>query len=123
MAQVKKQPALQEIKDSIANQNILKARLVMDHFPDLSHSEQRSILFELSRSMDEFAIPILSYLLVKNEKTTVDFPILSETIQTKAMDNPEVIINSLSEVNLENIHYFKLELSRKRGGLGLGDVP
>ncbi len=108
MPQVKKQPALQEIKDSILNQDTIKARLVMDHFPDLPPAEQRGILFELARSMDEFAIPILSYLLIKHQNTTRDFPTLSGTIQTKAMDSPEVIVNALSEDNPENIYYFKL---------------
>ncbi len=66
MAGVEKKIALTEIKDNIDHQDFIKARLVMDHFPHLTQSEQKSILFELAKASDEFAVPMLCYLVTQN---------------------------------------------------------
>ncbi len=108
MSQVANHPAVQEIKDNIASRDIIKARLVMDHFPELLHTEQEKILHELAEAASEFAIPLLSYLMVKHEKSAADFPMLAEIILKKAERNPQVIINGLKGDDPEIFHYLKL---------------
>ncbi len=108
MTKVENQPALQEIKHDIANRDFTKARLVMDYFPELGRLEQKSILLELSRAADEFAIPVLSYFLVKHPKTVAEFPTITDTILDKAARSPDVVVEGLAGENPENIHYLKL---------------
>jgi len=108
MAKVKEQPALQEIKHDIIRGDFTKARLVMDHFPELNNAEQRAILLELSQTADVFAIPVLSYFLVKHPKKAAEFPTIAETILGKAVHSPEVVVEGLAGGELERIHYLKL---------------
>ncbi|NQU63973.1 MAG: response regulator [SAR324 cluster bacterium] len=101
-------PALREIKHDIVVRDFRKARLVMDHFPELGSTEQKAILLELSRAPDEFAIPMLSYFLVKHPKSAAGFPTISETILAKAVHSPDVVVEGLDGEDLEKIHYLKL---------------
>jgi len=108
MAEVKEQPALQEIQHDIARGDFTKARLVMDHFPELDDAEQKAILLELSQAADVFAIPVLSYFLIKHPKKAAEFPTIAETILAKAVHSPEVVVEGLAGEELERIHYLKL---------------
>jgi len=108
MTKSNSQPALQEIKHNIARQDFIKARLIMDHFPELGREEQKAILLELSEAEEKFAIPVLSYLLVKHQKFADEFPAIPETIVAKAMHSPDVVVAGLTGEDPERIYYMKL---------------
>lgn len=108
MPGVENKIALTEIRDNIDKQDFIKARLVMDHFPYLTQSEQKSILFELAKANDEFAVPMLSYLVVRNESIVSEFPTIPDTISAKAVHSPNVIIGGLAGDTPEINHYIKL---------------
>ena len=108
MTKIESQPALQEIKHDVVNQDFTKARLVIDHFPELGVTEQKAILLELSGAADAFAIPVLSYLLIKHPKTAARFPTITDTILSKAVHSPNIVIHGLAGEGLEKFHYLKL---------------
>ena len=101
-------PALQEIKHDIVRQDFTKARLVMDYFPELDRPEQDAILLELSAAVDMFAIPILSYVIVKHPETATEFPSIAKTIFTKAVRSPDIIVEGLAGRFPESVYYLKL---------------
>lgn len=107
-AQLKSQPALQEIKDNIVQGDSIKARLVMAHFPEFDRKEQLSILQELGKAKDEFAIQALCCLAVEHPESVVKFPVISKTIAAKAVQNPKVILAGLAGGGADRIYYMKL---------------
>ena len=108
MSGVESRIALSEIRDNIDKQDFIKARLVMDHFLHLTKSEQNAILFELAKANDEFAVPMLSYLVSKNESIISEFPTIPDTISAKAVHNPDIIIEGLAGNVPEIDYYLKL---------------
>lgn len=108
MPKMERQVALLEIQHDIVNRDLTKARLVMDYFPELGNEEQKAILHELSEATEPFAIPVLSYFLVKHPKTAAKFPTVAGTILSKAVHNPDVVVEGLAGENLEKVHYLKL---------------
>ena len=108
MTKTENLPALQEIKYNIARKDLIKARLVMDHFPEFGKAEQKAILLELNKAMDDFAIPVLSYLLIRHQNIVDTFPTIPETIRAKAVHGPDVIVDGLAAHGPESIYYLKL---------------
>ena len=64
------QHALQEIQYNIEHKDLIKAQLIMDHFSEIDSKEQKAILDELYAAKNDFAIQVLSYLLVKHQGST-----------------------------------------------------
>ena len=100
--------ALTEIKDNIDKQDFIKARLVMDHFPNLTQSEQKSILFELAKATDDFAVPLLCYLVTMNQSIVSEFPTIPDTISAKAVHSSNIIIEGIAGDVPETYYYLKL---------------
>ena len=102
------QHALREIRHDSKKCDLIKARLVMDHFPELDLAEQKAILQELDTTDDNFSIPVLSYLLVKHPGICDKFPAIPDTIMIRAMQSPDVILNGLTKDVPEKIYYVPL---------------
>ena len=60
MAKVNEQDLLDEIRFDIKEKDLIKARLVLSALEDVSKKAQKEALFEVSRTEDEFAIPLLA---------------------------------------------------------------
>lgn len=108
MSKTETRIALAEIKNNIESQDFIKGRLIMDHFPNLPQSEQKAILFELAKAGDEFSVPMLSYLMENNKAIINNFPTLPDTIATKAVNSPKIIVDGLVGEGPEVNYYVKL---------------
>jgi CheY-like chemotaxis protein len=89
------QHILAELASNCQHRDLIKARLVLDQFGRLDGSVRRRVLFELNRCPDEFAIPLLVYLSVRQQSAAEHFPVLTEIIRDKALNNPSVIFGHL----------------------------
>ena len=100
--------ALEEILYNISKKDLIKASLVLDHFDHISVKEQQRILFELNKCDDDFAIPLMVSLWSKGGQAVEQFATLEETILSKAMNSPQVIIKYLTEDSPKLPSYVKL---------------
>ncbi len=88
---------LQEFLANVQSQDRIKAALVLEHLPGLPLQRQTRILYELSKSEDRFALPVLFFLARKNPELVQSQPRLKEIMQIKSADNPKVVQHLLEE--------------------------
>jgi len=100
--------ALGEILQNIANKDLIKATLVLEHFEHIDLKEQQRILFELNKCGDEFAIPLMVTLWSMGGRSVEQFATLEETIISKAMNSPRVIIKYLAVASPKQRYYAQL---------------
>jgi len=86
-----KSHALIEILANIADKDLIKARLVLEHFSSLESSERRRILFELSRAPADIALPLLVHLQEQDNDISAQYPTIRETIEQMALGDPETL--------------------------------
>jgi CheY-like chemotaxis protein len=86
--QINNQHALQEFLANLQNRDRIKAALVLEHLPFLEKRTQTRVLYELSKSPDEFSLPLLFFLARKSPELLRTQPELGQVLQTKAADNP-----------------------------------
>ncbi|MGM0424891.1 MAG: response regulator [Thermodesulfobacteriota bacterium] len=86
--QINNQHALQEFLANLQNRDRIKAALVLEHLPFLEKRTQTRVLYELSKSPDEFSLPLLFFLARKNPGLFQTQPELGQILKTKAADNP-----------------------------------
>jgi len=109
------QQILTEFMDNCRHHDLIKARLVLDHFDQVEDSTRRRILFELNRCADSFAIPLLVFLSVRHHAISAQYPTWAESIRDKARNSPAVVIDHLQappaelNLNLESIATLRLE--------------
>ncbi|MEA2083851.1 MAG: response regulator [Thermodesulfobacteriota bacterium] len=118
------QDALRELLNNIKVQDWIKARLVLDSFDRIGKKEQRRILFELNRCEDDVAVPLLVFLAVRHEVYARQYPTLQETILSKALNSPDIIIKYLRSDSAEQLYYIKLagDLHLKRAVPSLVEI-
>ncbi len=103
-----KQHALDEIKNNIKHNDLIKARLVMDHFPEVDSKEQTAILNEIFEAENEFIVQVLCYLFAKYQNYAQKYPLAFGNLMTKSLDCPHIIIEGIKQNNLEKRTYIKL---------------
>ncbi|MCP4296340.1 MAG: response regulator [Proteobacteria bacterium] len=103
-----KQHALSEIKHNIKHNDLIKARLVMDHLPEVDKKDQNAILDALLEAENEFAVQVLCYLLAKYQHYAQKYPLVFDNLMTKSLNCPHVIIKGISRDNLEKRTYIRL---------------
>ncbi len=97
MAKINEQDLLDEIRFDINEKDLIKARLVLSSLEHVSRKAQKQALFEVSRSDDDFAIPLLAGVISENPDLSESFPQLKETLFSKILDGPEVLLELLSK--------------------------
>ncbi|MFP3982289.1 MAG: response regulator [Desulfurivibrionaceae bacterium] len=86
---------LQEIVENLESKDIIKAKLVLDHFPDFPYEQQCHIIEHLKQTDKTLALPLLVHVLVIHEKAATDHPSLPEIIFTMALQNPGLVISEI----------------------------
>ncbi len=119
---------IHELKENIGSRDVIKARIIIDHLPQMDEDTQIRILFELSRADDDFAIPLLArmYQIAKQlqippgqikeilEKKIEEFPFaLLEIIQDDAITDKTEYIRMAGIVQCNNSVPVILNLLRK----------
>jgi len=109
MAKINEQDLLDEIRFDIKKKDLIKARLVLSALGHVSRKTQKQALFEISRTADDFAIPLLAGVIAKNSEVTESFPQLKETLFSKIIDSPEILLDLLSNTIAPPIKAFLVE--------------
>jgi len=119
MARINEQDLLDEIRFDIKKQDLIKARLVLSALGHVSRKTQKQALFEISRTADDFAIPLLAGVVATNSDVTESFPQLKETLFSKIIDSPEILLDLLSKTKESSIRAL---LAEAAGEIRLGEA-
>jgi CheY-like chemotaxis protein/HEAT repeat protein len=121
MAKINEQDLLDEIRFDIKEKDLIKAKLVLSTLEHVSRKIQKQALFEVSRTEDDFAIPLLAGVIVENPDITESFPQLKETLFSKILDDPKILLDLLLNIKNSPIKAFLIEAT---GEIGFeGAVP
>jgi hypothetical protein len=96
MGKINEQHLLDEIRYDIEHKDIIKARLVLAELDSVGLETQKKALFEVTRAEDEFSIPLLAGVIGNNMAIVDTFPQIKETMVSKILDNPEVLLGLLT---------------------------
>ena len=108
MPPVNSKEALKELLFNIEQKDLIKARLVIDHLAHLDPATQKRMLFEVSKTDDDFAIPLLAYLIHCHPEIAAHYPTLKELLLTKILDHPEILVARLATPVPESTIYLDL---------------
>ncbi|MFC1532969.1 response regulator [Thermodesulfobacteriota bacterium] len=97
MGKINEQDLLDEIRFDIKVNDPLKAKLVLSSLERVSRETQKQALFEVSRADDDFSIPLLAGVISNSPNISESFPQLRETMFSKVLDNPEILLDLLSK--------------------------
>ena len=109
MAKINEQDLLDEIRFDIKKKDLIKARLVLSALEHVGRKTQKQALFEVSRSGDDFAIPLLAGVIAENPDVSESFPQLKETLFSKIIDSSEVLLDLLSTTKESSVKAFLAE--------------
>ncbi|MGD9162522.1 MAG: HEAT repeat domain-containing protein, partial [Desulfobacteraceae bacterium] len=96
MGKINEQHLLDEIRFDIKQKDIIKARLVLAELDSVGAETQKKVLFEVSRADDDFSIPLLAGIIANNLALVETFPQVKETMISKILDSPDVLIGLLT---------------------------
>ncbi len=113
MSDVNPQHMIEEIQENIKTGDSLKAQLVLSHLGDVDVKTRNRLIYLLSRSEDDFAVPLLIYLLNEQVEVADEMPIIRETLLSILLAYPEKIIEYLGSSKIHE----KSELIRVVGEL------
>jgi CheY-like chemotaxis protein/HEAT repeat protein len=119
MAKINEQDLLDEIRFDIKKKDLIKARLVLSALGHVGPKTQKQALFEISRTADDFAIPLLAGVIAENSDVTESFPQLKETLFSKIIDSPEILLDLLSKTKEPSIRAL---LAEAAGEIRLGEA-
>lgn len=90
------QSKMEELRFYIRTKDMAKTRSAMARFREMAPQVQRTALFELSRSPDDFVFPLLVGLLADTIGNEEEAPAdLKELLFSKALDNPDMLMKML----------------------------
>jgi CheY-like chemotaxis protein/HEAT repeat protein len=91
MAGVNPDHFLEELKFDIKTNDMIKARLVIRHLPDMDADVQKEALTYLTWAKESFAIPLIVSLLATHPDFVNHYPLLKELIYSKILINPTLL--------------------------------
>lgn len=97
MSDINGQDLLDEIVYDIRKKDLLKARLVLASLGDIDSKTQKKVLFELNRADDDFTIPLLAGVIANNADLAASIPLVRETLFSKVLDSPQVLLDLLKQ--------------------------
>ena len=97
MGKINEQHLLDEIRYDIKHKDIIKARLVLAELDCVGPETQKKALFEVSRAEDAFSIPLLAGVIASNMAMIEALPQVKETMISKILDSPDVLLGLLTE--------------------------
>jgi len=82
---------IEELKFDIKTNDLIKARLVIAHLPEMNENIQKETLTCLTWAKDSFAIPLIVSLLATHPDFVNQYPVLKELIYSKILINPDFL--------------------------------
>ncbi len=96
MENVKDQDLLDEIRFDIKVKDWRKAQLVLAALEHVNSETQKEALFEVAQADESFSIPLLTGVFVNSPDIAKSFPQLKETMYSKILGCPELLLDRLS---------------------------
>lgn len=96
MENIKDQDLLDEIRFDIKEKDWRKAQLVLAALEHVNRETQKEALFEVTQADESFSIPLLTGVFVNSPDIAKSFPQLKETMYSKILGCPEVLLDLLS---------------------------
>jgi CheY-like chemotaxis protein/HEAT repeat protein len=109
MAKINEQDLLDEIRFDVKEKDLIKAKLVLSNIGHVNRKAQKQALFEVSRADDDFAIPLIAGVIAEHPDVTESFPKLKETLFSKIIDSPDILLGLLSKTKEVPITIFLAE--------------
>ncbi len=88
---------MDELRDNIRSKDLIKAKVVLSFIGEMEMKVRKQALFELSRADDDLSIPLLAAVIANSREMTESFPVLKETLYSKVLDSPEVLLQLLRD--------------------------
>ncbi len=82
---------IEELKFDIKTNDLIKARLVMSHLPEVKKSIQKMAFLCLSQAKEGFTVQLIVSLLVDHPEFGQQFPALKEIVFSKILSNPDIL--------------------------------
>lgn len=84
---------IEELKNNIKTNDVIKARLVLARLSEMDENVQKLALLSLSRAEESFAVPVIVSLLATHPEYGDQYPTLKEVIYSKVLINPQILTN------------------------------
>lgn len=96
MTNIIDQDLLDEIRFDIKVKDLRKAQLVLASLEHVKRETQKKALLEVARADEAFSIPLLTGFFVNSSEIAISFPQLKETMYSKILARPDVLLDMLS---------------------------
>ncbi len=102
MAEINEKDFISELIFCINQSDVVKAKALVQFFAEVNPKTQNRVLYELSKSPDEIAFPVLDYLLdIKSGEDKINEKI-HDLILEIAYGNPKVVIERVERKDFKN---------------------
>lgn len=101
MSWLKSEDLLNEIIFNIQHGDLIKAKLVLAHVDHIDNKTQKRIMYELSKALPEFSIPLLAHLIQNNKSYVNRFPELKNALFQNILQKPKVLLELIEEETKE----------------------
>ncbi len=91
---------MQEIAENLRKKDIIKAKLVLDHFSDFNRDERYHIIEQIKTIDPAFSLPLLVHITVCHEEADASHPALPDIIFGMALQHPEIVINNIKKAGV-----------------------
>jgi len=91
---------IEELRNNIQSQDAIKARLILEHLPEVDARTRLRALFELARGEESFVVPILAELLLRADQLKLDYQQVFSLLIKLLWDHPELLLEILQDENI-----------------------
>ncbi len=91
MTEINPDHFIEELKFDIKTNDLIKARLVLAHLPDMQENIQKLAFLCLARAKDKFVVQLIVSLLAAHPDFAERFPMLKEVVYSKILSSPEIL--------------------------------
>ena len=108
MPKINEKEFIDEIIFCIHQSDIIKAKALVQFFGEVNPKTQNRVLYELSKSKDEIAYPVLDYLCeIKNREEQINKKIYDLLLEI-SYGNPKLVIEYINREQKNRIIYIKI---------------
>ncbi len=119
MTEINPEHFIEELQFDIKTNDLIKARLVLAHLPEMEENVQKLAFLCLSRAEDKFVIQLIVSLLATHSDFAEKFPTLKEVVYSKILSHPEILNDLLLR---ETQHENRIILAEIAGEMRLEQV-
>lgn len=106
MAGIDAKDYIDELLYCIKKKDMVKAKVLLQHFDKVEETAQRRFIFELGRSDEDFSLPLLASLMAENPDLSAKVPTLRQMLIRKFIDEPSALPKILDNPKTSNKRIF-----------------